>query len=388
MKAITRTIWLLALISLLTDVASEMLYPVMPLYLQSIGFSVLLIGILEGVAEAMAGLSKGYFGKESDRLGKRVPFVQIGYLMSALSKPMIAIFTNVVWVFFARTLDRLGKGIRTGARDALLSEETALKNKGTVFGFHRAFDTAGAVIGPLAALLYLHFFPEDYRSLFFLAFIPGVLAVITSLFLKEKKKERLREQKASSFLSFLKYWKQSPASYRRLVAGLLVFALVNSSDVFLLLKVKEAGMSDSIIIGLYLFYNLIYALFAFPAGMLADRIGMKKIFITGLILFSLVYAGMAFSSQVILFVFLFFIYGLYASATEGIARAWICTVVSEKETATAIGTFTALQSVALLLASSFTGIVWFLAGATAALLISAAVSFLMVFYFVTLNKSG
>jgi MFS family permease len=387
LKAITRTVWLLAFISLLTDAASEMLYPVLPLYLQSIGFSVFIIGILEGVAEAVSGLSKGYFGKESDRLGKRVPFVQAGYLLSALSKPMIAIFTNVVWVFFSRTLDRLGKGIRTGARDALLSEEASHQYKGTVFGFHRAFDTAGAVIGPMAALIYLYFFPEDYRTLFFLAFIPGALAVITSLFLKEKKKTRLSEHKAHSFLSFLKYWKQSPARYRRLVAGLLVFSLVNSSDVFLLLKVKEAGMTDSVIIGLYVFYNLIYALFAFPAGMLADRLGLKKIFIIGLVLFSLVYAGMAFSSQLILFVLLFFIYGLYASATEGIARAWICTVIGEKETATAIGTFTALQSIALLLASSFTGIIWSVASATIALMISASVSFLLVFYFFSLNDS-
>src|SRR4249919_1630514 len=159
MKYLTRTIWILSLISLLTDVASEMLYPIMPIYLKSIGFSVLLIGILEGIAEATAGLSKGYFGKLSDNSRKRVPFVQLGYALSALSKPMMAVFVYPAWIFLARTVDRLGKGIRTGARDALLSDEATPATKGRVFGFHRSMDTLGAVAGPALALLYLHFYP-------------------------------------------------------------------------------------------------------------------------------------------------------------------------------------------------------------------------------------
>src|SRR6187455_2659971 len=155
MRVITRTIWILSLVSLFTDIASEMLYPVMPIYLKSIGFSIVLIGILEGVAEAIAGFSKGYFGKLSDNSGKRVPFVQIGYALSALSKPMMAFFIYPVWIFFARTIDRLGKGIRTGARDAILSDEATPSTKGKVFGFHRSMDTMGAVMGPSLALVYL-----------------------------------------------------------------------------------------------------------------------------------------------------------------------------------------------------------------------------------------
>src|SRR6476646_7963055 len=137
MKILTRTVWILSLVSLFTDVASEMLYPVMPMFLREIGFSMLLIGILEGVAEAIAGLSKSYFGKLSDLSGRRVPFVRLGYLLSALSKPMMAVFIYPLWIFSARTLDRLGKGIRTGARDALLSGEATPETKGRVFGFHR-----------------------------------------------------------------------------------------------------------------------------------------------------------------------------------------------------------------------------------------------------------
>jgi MFS family permease len=153
MKYLTRTIWVLSFISLMTDVASEMLYPVMPIYLRTIGFSIVLIGVLEGIAEATAGFSKGYFGKLSDHTGKRAPFIRLGYALSAISKPMLAIMVYPIWIFFARTIDRLGKGIRTGARDAMLSDEATPATKGRVFGFHRSMDTLGAVIGPAVALL-------------------------------------------------------------------------------------------------------------------------------------------------------------------------------------------------------------------------------------------
>ena len=164
MKFLTRTIWILSFISLFTDVASEMLYPVMPMYLTSIGFSAALIGMLEGIAEAAAGLSKGYFGKLSDKIGKRKLFVQIGYSLSAAAKPLIILSTSSLWVFCMRTCDRMGKGIRTGARDAMLSAETTPEYKGRVFGFHRAFDTLGAALGPMIAFLFLSFSPGKYQN--------------------------------------------------------------------------------------------------------------------------------------------------------------------------------------------------------------------------------
>jgi len=234
-----------------------MLYPIMPIYLKTIGFSIVFIGILEGVAEATAGLSKGYFGKLSDLSGRRVPFVQLGYAFSSISKPMMAIFTFPLWIFFARTIDRLGKGIRTGARDAILSDEATPKTKGKVFGFHRSMDTFGAVLGPSLALLYLYFYPEDYKTLFYIAFIPGLLAVLTTFYLNEKKKSAAKQRVSTPFFSFLKYWKLSSPAYRKLVFGLLVFTLFNSSDVFLLLKAKESGLDDTMVIGVYIFYNLI-----------------------------------------------------------------------------------------------------------------------------------
>ena len=380
-KYLTRTVWILSFISLLTDVASEMLYPIMPIYLKSIGFSVLLIGILEGVAEATAGLSKGYFGKLSDHSRKRAPFVRLGYGLSALSKPMMAVFVYPIWIFLARTLDRLGKGIRTGARDALLSDEATSATKGRVFGFHRSMDTVGAVAGPALALLYLYFYPGQYRALFLLAFLPGLLAVGLSFYLKEKKTGPAGNKTPVAFFSFLRYWKDSPAVYRKVVAGLLVFTLCNSSDVFLLLKVKQAGLNDTATIGVYIFYNLVYALAAFPLGVLADRIGLKKVFVTGLLLFALVYAGMSVRGSLYWYGLLFFLYGVYAAATEGISKAWISNITHKADTATAIGTYTGFQSICTMLASTVTGWIWFQFGADTAFLITSIVAALVLLYF-------
>lgn len=386
MKYITKTVWILSIVSLFTDTASEMLYPIMPIYLKSIGFSIVLIGILEGVAEATAGLSKGYFGKLSDLSGKRVPFVQIGYAFSTISKPMMAIFTFPLWIFFARTIDRFGKGIRTGARDAILSEEATPETKGKVFGFHRSMDTLGAVMGPSLALLYLYFYPEDYKTLFFIAFIPGLLAVLSSFYLKDKKTIEHQIKVSTSFFSFLKYWKVSTSDYRKVVTGLLIFTLFNSSDVFLLLKAKQAGLEDTMVIGVYIFYNLIYALFAFPIGILADKVGLKTIFIVGLALFTIVYFGMAINTNLTFFFGLFFLYGIYASATEGISKAWISNITQQKDIATAIGTFSALQSICTMLASSLTGLIWFQFGATTAFIITATVTLFVMIYFLTIPK--
>jgi len=380
MKIITKTIWILSLISLFTDMASEMLYPIMPIYLKSIGFSVLLIGVLEGIAEATAGISKGYFGKRSDNAGKRVPFVQLGYALSAISKPMMAIYVYPLWIFLARTVDRFGKGIRTGARDALLSDEATPETKGRVFGFHRSMDTLGAVLGPLLALIYLYYYPNDYKTLFFIAFAPGLLAILASFFLKDKPKEITKPKVRIPFFTLFSYWKTSSINYRKLLVGLLAFTLVNSSDVFLLLKVKEAGLDDTAVVGIYIFYNLVYALFAFPIGIVADKIGLKTIFISGILVFSLVYVGMSLAKGMIGFLVIFFLYGLYAAATEGISKAWISVISPKEETATAIGSYAGFQSLATLISSSFMGLIWYQFGSFAAFFGTAILSILVAVY--------
>jgi MFS family permease len=386
MKTITRTVWILSLISLFTDTASEMLYPIMPVFLKSIGFSVVLIGILEGVAEATAGLGKGYFGKLSDNSGKRAPFIQLGYSLSAISKPMMALFIFPVWIFFARTIDRLGKGLRTGARDAMLSDEATPETKGKVFGFHRSADTFGAVLGPIAALVYLYFNPEDYKTLFLIAFLPGLLAIASTFLVKDKKQIKPVAKVSTPFFSFLKYWKVSPPMYRKVVIGLLVFALFNSSDMLLLLKVKQSGLNDTHVIGLYIFYNLIYALSAFPMGMIADKLGLRSVFISGLALFALVYLGMAVTANIYIYLVLFFLYGIYAAATEGIAKAWISNITDTKDTATAIGSFAGYQSIAAMIASSFAGFLWFKFGVETAFIATSVVTVGVIVYFLTFVK--
>jgi MFS family permease len=350
----------------------------MPVYLKSIGFSALLIGILEGVAEATAGLSKGYFGHLSDIRHRRVPFVRAGYVLSAISKPLMAILTFPVWIFFARTLDRFGKGIRTSARDAMLSDETIPQNKGKVFGFHRAMDTIGAAIGPILALIYLWFFPGQYKWMFIIAFFPGMIAVALTLLLKDKVTEvpvsppRHPDTSPPSvgFFSYLGYWRKATPAFRYLVAGLLAFTLFNSSDAFLLLALKEQHLSDTMMIGVYIFYNLIYAMFSYPIGSLADRIGLKTMMIIGLFLFAAVYTAMGFISTLTMFGILFFFYGIYAACTEGISKALISNMADKSDTATAIGFFNSFASICTLLASSLAGVLWYAIGPKAMFMIS------------------
>ncbi len=364
-----------------------MLYPVMPIYLSSIGFSIALIGILEGFAESTIGISKGYFGKQSDLSGKRLPFLQWGYALTTIGKTMMVLIAHPVWIFFTRSLDRLGKGIRTGARDAMLSDEATPETKGKVFGFHRSLDTLGAVIGPLLALAYLYYYPEDYRTLFFLAFVPGMVAVLLTVFLKDRKRTATPVKMRGSLLSFLSYWKESPAVYRKVLIGFLVFALINSSDLFLILRLKETGMSDTWVIGGFIFFNMIYALFALPLGILADRIGLKKTYIIGLVVFVFVYFGMSIEAEPYVYLLLFGCYGIFSAATEGISKAWISNIADKKDTATAVGLFSGFQSVCAFLASSLTGIIWYAFGAGVAFTATAIVALGVIVYFLFLKDN-
>jgi len=378
-KIITRPILIVSLVSLLTDVASEMLYPIMPMFLTSIGFTVVGIGILEGFVEAFAGISKGYFGHYSDRIGRRVPFIRAGYGLSALAKPLMAVFTFAPGIFLLRTIERLGKGIRTSARDAYLSDLTTPEHKGKVFGFHRSMDTLGAAIGPFIALAVLHFLPENYRLLFVISVIPGILAVLFTFLIKEKIREA-KQNGRKSFFAFIRYWKHAPNAYKILVPGLLAFTLFNSSDAFLLLALKNRGFADTQVIGFYIFYNLMYAVSSYPIGILSDRIGQKTVLISGLVLFALVYGFFGFASETWHFGILFFIYGLYASSTEGISKALISNISDKENTATALGFYNSFASVCTLAGSSLTGLIWATSSMSTAFLISGIGAFSVVIY--------
>lgn len=391
MRIITRTILVLSFVSLFADVASEMLYPIIPIYLEEIGFSVLGIGILEGFVNFTAGISKGYFGKRSDEKGLRLPFIKIGYMLSALSKPLIGFFIAPAWIFIVRTLDRLGKGVRVAAKDAMLSQEATRETKARVFGFNRSLDTAGATIGPIIALIFLLSYPGQYTTLFVLAFIPGVLSVALLFFIKEKKQPASTLEKGN-FFSYFKYWNIAGRDYKRLVTGLLLFALFNSSDVFLLLKTKEAVgdrqvsilgtpfSGETITIAAYVFYNLIFALASYPMGVLADRLSYKKIFLGGLALFAVVYGGFAFNPSITVIFGLFLVYGVYAAATDGVTKAWITNMAHERNTATAVGFYTSCQSICTLLASTIAGAVWTHFGSIFTFLSTAIIALIVLVY--------
>ena len=380
------------MVSLLADIASEMLYPVIPVYLKNIGFSIFLIGMLEGVVNFTAGISKGYFGKLSDEKGRRLPFVKLGYLLSTISKPLIATFTWPIWIFFVRTIDRLGKGVRTAARDALLSQEATTATKGRVFGFHRSMDTVGAAIGPVIALVFLFYRPGHYKPLFYFAFIPGVLSILLIFLLKEKKQPASTIGKGN-FFSYFNYWKLASPAFRKVVPGLLLFALFNSSDVFLLLVTKETigdktisifGASfnaDSITIAAYVFYNLVYAIASYPMGILADRLSFRKIILLGFTLFIIVYGGFAFTPSIAMIFLLFSIYGIFSAATEGVIKAWITNLAENKNTATAVGFYTSCESICTLLASIVAGAIWANFGSAATFIITSGVTFLVLVYF-------
>jgi MFS family permease len=399
MRIITKTVLVLSLVSLLADIASELLYPVIPIYLKQIGFSVFAIGVLEGIVNFTAGISKGYFGKLSDDRGIRMPFIKLGYLLSAISKPMMAFFIYPLWIFFARTVDRLGKGIRTAPRDALLSQEATRETKARVFGFHRGMDTAGATIGPALALIFLIFYPGKYTTIFYLAFIPGILSVALLFSLKEKKLA-VAKKSGGNFFSFFKYYKIASPEYKKLIAGLLLFALFNSSDIFLLLKTKEAigdetimlmgtrFNSDTITIAAYVFYNLVYALASYPLGALADKMGFKIVFSGGLVLFAIVYGCFAFDPSIALIFGLFFIYGIFSAATEGVAKAWITNTADQAHTATAIGFYTSCESICALFASMIAGKLWTNFGSFYTFILPAGIAFIVLLYFLLRSQKN
>ncbi|MHB9041517.1 MAG: MFS transporter [Melioribacteraceae bacterium] len=382
-KNISRSVVILGLVSFFTDFASEMLYPITPIFLTSIlGDSMSVVGLIEGIAEVTAGLLKGYFGSLSDKIGKRSIFVIIGYSLSGLFKSIPGLIATIPSVVSARIVDRIGKGIRTAPRDALLASY-ANGNTGAVFGFHRAMDTFGAVAGPIAAIVLLNFFPGKYSWIYLFALIPSLFAIGFTFVVKDAK-GALKNSKKKMYLEF---WNSAPSEYKILLVVFTLFSLVNSSDVFLILKSKQISHSDTTAILGYVFYNLIYALSSYPIGIISDKFGKKNIFIFGLIIFSAVYFGFAINSDNVVVWLLFALYGIYASSTEGISKAWVSDLVPDEFRGSAIGLLTALSSFAIMFGSFLTGILWDSFGAQVPFFISSIVSLLIVFMlFILKNK--
>ncbi len=370
---ISKQVFILGMVSLFTDIASEMLYPITPIFLTAVlGSSMAVVGVIEGIAEVTAGFLKGYFGNLSDKVGKRSIFVMIGYGISALAKPLPGIFQSVSIVLTSRVSDRVGKGIRTAPRDALLASYSN-GNSGSVFGFHRAMDTLGAAIGPVLALILLHFFPDNFQLIFLIAFVPSVVAVLLTLLVKDKQ----NAVKVKSKKNYLEFWKSAPKEYKKILVLVTIFSFVNSSDVFLILKSKDISNSSTLAILGYVFYNLIYAASSYPLGGLSDKLGKQKVFSFGLIIFSAVYFGFAFLDNINLVWILFAFYGIYAASTEGVSKAWVSDLILNEQRGSAIGLLTMLSSFAIMMGSFTTGVLWDQFGSSIPFLISAITSLII-----------
>ena len=358
-QPIPRTVLILSLVSLFNDIASEMIYPIVPIFLTAVlGAPVTIVGLIEGLAEGTASFMKFLSGYWSDRVHKRKVFVVVGYGLGAISKILIAIASLWPFVLFARFIDRLGKGIRTSARDALLLQNTMKDNKGFIFGFHRAIDSLGAVIGPLLALLLLHYLNENMRLTFVLAFIPALIGVILlMLFVKEKSSYASPNQRASEGKPHIS-WKEINPHLKLFFIISMIFAVGNSSDAFLILRSKQLGLTTTLVVLAYVLYNIVQTLFATPGGQLADKIGARKVFAIGLAVFALVYFAFGFINHPVWIWILFPIYGIYIAFTDGVSKAYISEFITERESGTYFGIYQTGTAICQFLASFIAGVLW------------------------------
>ena len=372
-------VWL-GFVSMFNDVASEMIYPIIPIFLTTIlGAPMAVVGLIEGIAESTASLLKVFSGWFSDLIGRRKPLAVFGYSFSTLSKLILAGAFFWPAVLLARFIDRFGKGVRVAARDALIADSTTAEIRGAVFGFHRAMDTIGAIGGPLIAILLISLLSSNYRAIFLISFVPAFIGVlILQFFVKEAKPSMPREK-----IKFA--WSGFGPKYNLFLLISFIFSLGNSSDAFLILRSKDLGLSATLVILAYVVYNIFYAGFSYPAGLLADRFGFKKVFFAGLLIFALVYVGFGLTRSPHAVWPLFAVYGFYIAFTEGIGKAYISNLAPKEKVGTAIGLYYTTTGVAVLFASLIGGWLWSAFGAAYTFYYGAAAALLASILFIILS---
>ncbi len=349
-----RTVLILGFVSLLTDISSEMVYPLLALYLTTtLGTTPAIVGIIEGVAESLASLLKTYSGYVSDKVQRRKPLAILGYGSATIGRIFLYLSTSWTWVLWGRVIDRFGKGVRTAPRDALIAEASADGRLGHSFGLHRALDTFGAVVGIAIAYLLFTTTQGQYTRIFLYSMIPGIIWVLLLFSIREKKPQ-IRPAKVHPLAA----WRiLSP----RLTAFFLVaflFTLGNSSNQFLLLRAKNLGFRVEEVILLYLVYNIVYALSAYPAGRLSDHIGRRTLLVCGYLFYGLVYLGFSVASEALHIWGLFGVYGLYSGLTEGVEKALVAELCPGESRATMLGAHATLVGIGLLPASVVGGLLW------------------------------
>jgi MFS family permease len=379
-------IFFAGVVSFFMDFSSEMVYPLVPLFLSSVlGVQKSIIGLIEGIAESTASLLKVFSGWLSDRLGHRKWLMAIGYGISTLSRPLVATAPNWGQVLASRFMDRFGKGVRNAPRDALIAESCEAPTLGRSFGFHRGMDTVGAVIGPAVAFGLLAYYNGQYRLVFWLSMIPGLLAVLTIIFFIRETRACLVDQAEKPKLG----WSSFSGSYKFFILVVTLFSLGNSSDVFLILRAQDVGIQTAVIPLVYLTFNVVYSLGALPAGMLSDRIGPKPIIFLSFILFGFIYLGFALAGRPAHIWLLFIFYGIFMAMTEGVQKAFLATLIPQEFKATGFGLYNTLVGLAVLPASLIGGFLWDHIGPQATFLygsVTAGLSALLFIFFLLKQK--
>ncbi|UCD84348.1 MAG: MFS transporter [Deltaproteobacteria bacterium] len=358
-EGISRNVWTLGWVSFLNDVSSEMIYPLLPLFLTSIlGVGTAFVGLIEGVAESTASILKAFSGWLSDRLKKRKSLVLGGYTVSALTRPIIALATSGWHILIIRFLDRTGKGARTSPRDALIAESTEPAWTGRAFGFQRAMDHLGAVVGPLILLFLLATLGGKYRTIFLLAAIPAIFSLILIKWFVTEKKD-LRESSAPAPKLNLRTFDRR---FKTFLLIMIVFTLGNSSDAFLIIRANEQGITLTHIPLLWLILHVVKSAVSMPGGIMSDRIGRKKVIIAGWIIYGLVYLGLAACTKTYHIWLLFAVYGIYFGLTEGAEKALVADLVPREKLGTAYGLYNFAVGITALPASLLMGFLWQLFG--------------------------
>jgi MFS family permease len=365
-EGLSRDTGLLALASLFSDISTEMLYPVLPLFLtQTLGAGGAVVGLVEGLAQATQNIVQGFSGTLSDRMSRRKPIALVGYALSALSKPLIGLSASWTGVLGARFLDRLGAGSRSAPRDALVAASAHEDHRGKAFGLEGAGDNAGAFFGPLIAVALISFLAIDLRRIFYLAVIPGLLAFAMVFFVREAPAVPGTKAKVDVSPTRL------PAGYRRYLAATAVFGLGNSSNAFLILETRALGASLTTTILIYAAFNLAAAVVSYPAGWLSDRVGRRNLLLAGQALFVVAYLGFGLSRDLALIGAMFGLYGVYQGVFRTVGKAIAADFAPAANRAGAIGWYSATVGLSGLIASLAAGALWdrvahqavFLAGA-------------------------
>jgi len=377
-REIPRPVWFLGWTSLFTDAATEMIYPLLPVYLSGVlGASAVSLGIIEGVAEGVNSLLKVISGYWSDRVSRRRPIVIGGYALSSIARPFIAITTSWPQVLLIRALDRVGKGIRGAPRDVLLARFATPTTRGRIYGFHRAMDHSGAIVGPLLATVILLFAPEQYRLLFGLTVVPGAIAVVLLFFVDESA---AIEPRTTAPLT-TEARPAEPANYRRLprrvvalLGVLLVFGLGNSADAFLLLRLSDALGGATYVPLLWSAIHVVKASLSTWGGGLSDRFGRKRMIISGWMIYALVYFGFAMSTSAAAFISWFLFYGVYFALAEGAEKALVADLTPADRRGAAFGWYNAVTGIGALIASVLFGELYEHFGAPVAFMTGAALA--------------